>query len=198
MDRGVKQTRTLAWCLMLSDEDVKRAKLCPGEVTMIGVRLCIAMIVAPVTVTPAFGQMAVNETHQYAETQLGLVDSVVSSLQVGSTGCDDPQIGLTEEGTQNLDARLADLDAMAFSPRSGAGTRHMALRELKLSAPFVVNSWRRFAGGLLKAGCLDGANQVYRRMLTSYAASTFEVVREEAKVGIDDVRAARMMVAQTP
>ena len=141
--------------------------------------------------TAAQAQMSISETTAVARAQLEIINSQSSDLLSGTLPCGDPEISSTMVGLSNLDNRLADLDQMAFSRRSGAGTKYAALRELRTAAPLVVESWRIMASSLLKAGCVDDANEVYRLWLRSYQSRTFPTVRSEAEVGIEDVRAAK-------
>ena len=45
--------------------------------------------------------------------------------------------------------------------------------------------------GALKSGCLDVADQAYRRIISYYTGSAYAGIRDRAKLGIDDVRSAR-------
>ena len=47
------------------------------------------------------------------------------------------------------------------------------------------------ADGLLADGCLDEAEHFYRVVLTEYDDPSLQGARDRAKVGIDDVRAAK-------
>jgi hypothetical protein len=47
------------------------------------------------------------------------------------------------------------------------------------------------ADAALESGCLDVADQAYRRIITYYTGSAYAGLRDRAKLGIDDVRAAR-------
>ena len=44
---------------------------------------------------------------------------------------------------------------------------------------------------LMRKGCLDEADELFRLALSRYDDPEFEGIRDQAKVGIDDVRAAR-------
>ncbi|MCI0365521.1 MAG: hypothetical protein L0Y44_16725 [Phycisphaerales bacterium] len=49
----------------------------------------------------------------------------------------------------------------------------------------------RFADVSLKRGCLDEADRTYRRLVEFYIGAAYSGIRDRARLGIDDVRAAR-------
>lgn len=60
-----------------------------------------------------------------------------------------------------------------------------ALNELALQSIFEV------ADTFMKVGCLDDADQLYRRVQSQYIGSAYGAQRERAATGINDVRALR-------
>jgi hypothetical protein len=48
-----------------------------------------------------------------------------------------------------------------------------------------------FADEALRRRCLDDADRVYRRLVAFYTGSAYAGIRDRAKLGIDDIRAAR-------
>ena len=48
-----------------------------------------------------------------------------------------------------------------------------------------------FADEALRRGCLDDADRVYRNLVAFYTGGAYAGIRDRAKLGIDDVRAAR-------
>ena len=49
----------------------------------------------------------------------------------------------------------------------------------------------RFANHAVENGCLDHADQVYRRLIEFYAGPAYSGIRDRARLGIEDVRAAK-------
>ena|SRR3990167_1752444 len=65
--------------------------------------------------------------------------------------------------------------------------RRFALMANELSAEMTLHA----ADLLLRDECLDAADEMYRLVLSRYTEPELAGVRDQAKVGIDDVRAAR-------
>ena len=50
-----------------------------------------------------------------------------------------------------------------------------------------------YADEALKRGCLDEADNVYRGIIIFYTGAAYGGIRDRARLGVEDVRAARMM-----
>jgi len=48
-----------------------------------------------------------------------------------------------------------------------------------------------FANLAMKNGCLDDADQVYRRLIAFYVWSAYSGIRDRARLGIEDIRVAK-------
>jgi hypothetical protein len=88
---------------------------------------------------------------------------------------------------------IADLERTIalFDPSQTPSIRNQMLahqdqaRERHTSLAFAL------ADGALKNGCLDAADHAYRRIISYYTGSAYSGIRDRAKLGVDDVRAAR-------
>lgn len=119
------------------------------------------------------------------------IEQVASLLKSRSVQCSDDRLSTA---ISHLDAqadRLAEATDMAFSRRSGAGTRYMGEKVMQAISPMIVEVRFTLADALLEASCLDAADKIYRGTISTFTGSRFEAARQRALIGIDDVRAKR-------
>jgi hypothetical protein len=119
------------------------------------------------------------------------IAATASMLENGSIQCSDHEVS---SAAAHLDAqadRLAQLTAMAFSPRSGAGERYIGQKTMIAIRPIVTDARFTLADALLKASCLDEADKIYRETITTFTGSAYDALRQRAEIGINDVRSKR-------
>lgn len=133
--------------------------------------------------------MFMQPTEFLAEVQA--LDVLTGNVVTNATSCEDPSLKIATERLMASEQTLAEYNQLRFSPRSGAGTRYRASKVVEDSLPSLTDTHFRLADGLLKRRCLDGADLLYRDILTRFSGSSYEALRERAKVGIDDVRSFR-------
>lgn len=111
-----------------------------------------------------------------------------------SADCESPDIVVVVEQIADLELQDALLEeSIARFDRAGLpAVRDTRLREQTLVRERNTALVFALADGALKFGCLDTADQTYRRVITYYVGSAYAGIRDRAKLGIDDVRAARL------
>ncbi len=100
--------------------------------------------------------------------------------------CNGADLRVVAEQVADLERTIA-----LFDPSQTPSIRGQMLayqdqaRERHTSLAFAL------ADGALKNGCLDAADQAYRRIISFYTGSAYSGIRDRAKLGVDDVRAGR-------
>jgi hypothetical protein len=103
--------------------------------------------------------------------------------------CDGADLRVVAEKVAELERNVANLDPSdpVFSP----STRAELLRIQAGSIERHTSLAFALADAALKSGCLDTADQAYRRLVVFYTGANYAGIRDRAKLGIDDVRAVR-------
>lgn len=100
--------------------------------------------------------------------------------------CNGADLRVVAEQVADLERTIA-----LFDPSQTPSIRDQMLayqdqaRERHTSLAFAL------ADGALRNGCLDVADQAYRRIISFYTGSVYSGIRDRAKLGVDDVRAER-------
>lgn len=152
----------------------------------------LAAIVGLIAVVSAPAQAGWREdTIAKTTAEVTEIEQVASLLKTRSLQCSNDRLS---RAISHLDVqvdRLGQATDMAFSSRSGAGTRYMGQKVMQAISPIVVEARFTLADALLEASCLDAADKIYRGTVSTFTGSRFEAARQRALIGIDDVRAKR-------
>lgn len=97
-----------------------------------------------------------------------------------SKGCESPH-------AKEVRARIAELEESVSTFHAG---RSFPQYEQEARDRHTALSFA-FADEALRRGCLDDADRVYRSLVAFYTGGAYAGIRDRAKLGIDDVRAAR-------
>lgn len=129
---------------------------------------------APKVTGPTEEQAAQNRARPFVEGMAAL------ERYRASDGCDGPDAQEVRAKIAELEESLSLFHRVQSFPQyeREARDRHTALS-------FA------FADAALQRGCLDDADAVYRSLVAFYTGGAYAGIRDRAKLGIDDVRAAR-------
>lgn len=102
-----------------------------------------------------------------------------------SEGCDNPHAKEVRAKIAELEESLSLFHRVQSFPQYEREARD---RHTTLSFAFADEALRR--------GCLDDADGVYRNLVAFYTGGAYAGIRDRAKLGIDDVRSARVGIAK--
>jgi hypothetical protein len=108
--------------------------------------------------------------------------------------CTDRRMKLANTMLQIIEA-LSGVYQRSLEPDDRGNYSNVQLREM-LRATEALNevalqSTFEIADTFKKVGCLDDADQLYRRVQSQYVGSAYVAQRERAATGIEDIRALR-------
>lgn len=107
--------------------------------------------------------------------------STLKSYQAEKT-CDSPNSNIIKSDIDEIMNSLNEV-TVKMGSHNPLYTRKIKLQHQNLSF--------EFADSALKKGCLDDANIVYRDIVNMYVGQAYGGIRDRARLGIDDVRAAK-------
>jgi hypothetical protein len=137
-----------------------------------------------------------NDVVGLAKDQNHIVTTIAAALDAKAVSCEYVRSFGVYDGLRNLQDRTIDVERALVDHRSGDGARYAAERTLPELAGIVTETQFQLAGALLRRGCLDDADTIYRGMQAAYAAPWFNAVRQRAVIGVDDVRVARATISR--
>lgn len=144
-----------------------------ATVCLITVAGCAAATPTAPTTGPTAEEAAANRAEPYREGKTAL------SEYAATTPCDGAHAAAVERSIGELEGMVEDFHAVRISNyEETARQRHV---ELAFD----------YASTALDKGCLDAADDTYRRLISFYVGSAYSGIRDRARIGIDDVRAAR-------
>jgi hypothetical protein len=97
-----------------------------------------------------------------------------------------PRMKNATQAGANYRAYALSNDASALAQANESANAATSLKREILAARFII------ADSSLAAGCLDIADEAYKKIIISYSSSEEAGIRDRAKVGIDEIRDKRM------
>ena len=147
---------------------------------------------------------------------LGVLFLVIGCMQPSST----ENVGTVEQVAENRSRPYVEGVAALnrYSAESKCDNQHSSIVQDKISElEYTVSTFKKFgmskyipqaremhtslafnyANEALKKGCLNDSVLIYRRLFTFYTGSAYSGIRDNAKLGMEDVRVARKLSPTT-
>lgn len=126
-------------------------------------------------------EAAANRRRPYDKAMAALEEFKASSGR-----CDDSLLAAMKASLANLEEDVSSWHSMAKGSSLGFMRQYaQQAKDRHTEAAFAI------ADETLAHHCLDVADAVYRGLIDFYVGSSYSGMRERARIGIDDVRAAR-------